>query len=267
LPTKYAYVDGTAVHYMHGGRSTLPGVVPDLGRGELLAFLHDAGGNAGIWRNAAALIDQTHSTIAFDFPGHGRSGGTESPKTVEAYAGFFITLARALGMRPAILVGHGMGAAVALETVLAAPDLVRALVLANATTHFEAAPEMLRTWQNVMRGRAPQPFTTDAFSPQTDFAVMRQGWTEQVQTDPRVRYFDLVAWSRYDAAPRLGEIRVPTIVVAGADDRITPPAQAEQLQHGIAGADLVVVADAGHLLPLEKPAELAKAIGLIGPIS
>lgn len=266
MPTKYADIEGIAVHYVHGGRSTLPRVVPDLSRGTLFVFLHDAGGNAGIWRNVAALLDGEHSTIVLDFPAHGRSGGTESLKSIEAISAFLAASLRTLGLRPAVLVGHGMGAAVAIETARHAPDIVAALALVNAAAHCHIAPETLETWQNVMRGRAPQPFTTESFSPKTDFAVMRQGWTEQVQTDPRVRYHDLVAWSHYDATAVLGEIGVPTTIVAGADDGITPPAQAEELRRGIRGSQLIILPDAGHLLPIEKPAELAKTIGPIGPI-
>lgn len=262
MPTKYAHVDGTAVHYAHSGAGSLPGVAPDLGRGELLLFLHDAGGNAGVWQTQVDAFGRDHSAVAFDFPGHGRSGGTESLGSIEAHAGFLGALSDVLELRPAVLVGHGMGAAVAIEAAARVPERVRALVLVGATARFEVSAETLQTWENVMRGRSPQPFTTEAFSPKTDFAVMRQAWTEQVKTDPRVRYFDLVAWSKYDALPHLDAIRVPTLVLVGKDDAITPPAQATQLQQAIEGATLVIIEGAGHSLPLEKPAELIEAITL-----
>lgn len=262
MPTKYAHVDGTAVHYAHSGPSTLPGVAPDLSRGELVLFLHDAGGNAGVWQAQVDAFGRDHSPVAFDFPGHGRSAGTESLGSIEAYAGFLGALSDVLELRPAVLVGHGMGAAVAIEATARVPERVRALVLVGATVRFEVSAETLQTWENVMRGRSQQPFTTEAFSPKTDFAVMRQAWTEQVKTDPRVRYCDLVAWSKYDARPHLAAIGAPTLIVVGKDDAITPPAQATQLQQTIEGARLVVVEEAGNFLPLEKPAELIDAITL-----
>ena len=95
MPTKYAYVDGVAVHYVHAGRTTLPDVVPNLERGQLAVFLHDAGGNAGIWRHVTPLLDDEHSAIAFDFPGHGRSGGTSGLESIDACARFFAGLAGA----------------------------------------------------------------------------------------------------------------------------------------------------------------------------
>lgn len=260
MPSKYAYVDGTAVHYAHSGVSTLPGVVPKIDRGLPLLFLHDAGGNADVWKDQLELCSGNHSPITFDFPGHGRSGGTESLKTVEVYTAFFLAFVEALDLPAAVLVGHGMGASIAIEATAREPQRVRALILVGATSRPQVTTETLQTWENVMRGRAPQPFTTEAFSPKTDFAVMRKGWTEQVKTDPRVRYFDLLGWSGYDARTRLGSIGVPTLIVAGSDDAVTPAAQAAELQKSIAGSALIAIDDAGHMLPLEKPAELAEAI-------
>jgi 3-oxoadipate enol-lactonase / 4-carboxymuconolactone decarboxylase len=260
MPTKYVTVDGTAVHYFHTGPTTLPGIAPDLSRGELLVFLHDAGSNGHTWHSQLAAFAQRDSPLALDFPGHGRSGGTESLKSIAAYAVFLAAFLDALGARPCVLVGCGMGGAVAIEIALAQPGRVRALVLVAAAARFDLPQSMLDTWRDVMRGRAPQPFTAEAFSPQTDFAVMREMWMEQVQTDPRVRYFDLLACNQFDVTAQLGAVAVPTLIAAGRDDAVTPPARAEALQRGIPDARLVVVDGAGHALPNEKPAELNQAL-------
>jgi pimeloyl-ACP methyl ester carboxylesterase len=260
MPTKYTYIDGTAVHYLHTGPSTLPGVLPDLRRGELLLFLHAAGGNGNTWQPQLQGFAEGHSPVAFDFPGHGRSGGTESLKSIAAYAKFLAALVDHWQLRPAVLVGRCMGGAVAVEYALAHPQRVRALVLVATAARFELPQEMLDTWKNVMLGRTQQPFTTEAFSAQTDFTVMREAWMEQVKTDPRVRYFDLVACNAFDLTRRLGAIKTPTLVVAGRDDAITPASGAEALHRAIAGSRFVVIDGAGHALPNEKPAEFNAAV-------
>jgi pimeloyl-ACP methyl ester carboxylesterase len=104
----------------------------------------------------------------------------------------------------------------------------------------------------VVRGRLPQQFTTETFSPATGMDLMREAWMEQVKTDPRVRYGDVLACRAFDGGPLLARVRVPTLVVAGADDGMTPPARAEELARGIAGARLEVLAQAGHQAPLEQ---------------
>ncbi|MFI5364257.1 MAG: alpha/beta fold hydrolase, partial [Candidatus Binatia bacterium] len=190
MPTKYIHVDGTAVHYFHTGRTTLPDVIPDLSRGELLLFVHAAGSNGNTWQRQLSAFAEQHGPLAFDFPGHGRSGGTESLKSIAAYRDFLAKLMAAMQLRPAVLIGRSMGGAIAMELALAHPERVRALVLVATAARFDLPQAMLDTWQNVMLGRAQQPFTTEAFSPKTEFAVMREAWMEQVKTDPRVRYFD-----------------------------------------------------------------------------
>jgi pimeloyl-ACP methyl ester carboxylesterase len=260
MPTKYVTVNGTAVHYFHTGRTTLPGVVPDLSRGELLLFVHAAGSNGNTWSRQLEAFAEPHSPLAFDFPGHGRSGGTESLKSIEAYRDCLAAFIDTLRLRPGVLIGRSMGGAIAMAYALAHPEYVRALVLVATAPRFDLPPAMLDTWKNVMLGRAQQPFTTEAFSPKTDFAIMREAWMEQVKTDPRVRYYDFVACNAFDIRDQLGTIKVPTLIVAGRDDTITPPQRSEVLHKGIPGSKLVVLDDAGHTLSAEKPVEFNAAV-------
>ena len=229
MPTKYVTLNGTAVHYFHTGRSSLPGVPPDLSRGELLLFIHGAGSNGNTWHRQLSAFGATHSPLAFDFPGHGRSGGTESLKSIEAYRDWLAAFMDALHLRPSVLIGRSMGGAVAMAYALAHPQRVRALVLVATAARFALPAAMLETWKNVMCGRAQQPFSTDAFSPKTDFAVMREAWMEQVKTDPRVRYHDLVACNAFDSSRAAGAITVPTLIIAGRDDSVTPLEKSEVL--------------------------------------
>ena len=253
MPTKYVSFNGTAIHYFHTGRTTLPDVVPDLSRGELLLFVHAAGSNGNTWQPQLAGFAELHSPLAFDFPGHGRSGGTESLKSVAAYRDCLVGFADALQLRPSVLVGRSMGGAIATEYALAQPARVRALVLVATAARFDLPDAMLETWKNVMNGRAQQPFTTEAFSPATDFAVMREAWMEQVKTDPRVRYFDLVACNQFDITTRLREIKVPTLIIVGAEDPVVPAPSAVMFGTSFRDAYVAVVPDAAHLVNVEQP--------------
>ncbi|HUK62592.1 MAG TPA: alpha/beta fold hydrolase, partial [Dongiaceae bacterium] len=164
-------------------------------------------------------------------------------------------------VRPCVLIGRSMGGAIAMELALTHPERVRALVLVATAARFDLPEATLETWKNVMNGRAQQPFTTEAFSPKTDFAVMREVWMEQVKTDPRVRYTDLLACRDFDGGPLLARVHVPTLVVAGADDQVTPPALSEELARGIAGARLEVIPAAGHQAPLEQADTFNRLVG------
>ena len=260
MPTKYVDVNGYAIHYSHAGRTTLPDVVPDLSKGRLLIYIHGAGGNGHYGHKLLDLLAVNHSPLAFDFPAHGRSGGTESLKSITAYSDCLHAFTQQLRLRPAVLVGHSMGGAVAMDCALRYAGMVEALILMATAAKFTLPSDRIDIWKQVMTGRAQQPFTKDAFSPTTPMDIVREGWMEQIKTDPRVRYFDLVACSQFDITSRLGEIRQPTLVICGQDDVVTPVALGEQLRSGISGARFEVIPEAGHALPLEKPKELCTVV-------
>ncbi len=253
MPAKYVTVDGVALHYLHTGPTTLPDVPPALDRGRRLLFLHAAGSTAGTWRRQLEGLADTHSAVALDLPGHGRSSGVDGLGSVEAYAHVVERFVEAVGLGPSIVVGRSMGGAIALVLAARGAPFVRGIVLACTGSRFELPAERLASLHDVVRGRLPQQFTTETFSPATGPDVMREAWTEQVKTDPRVRYADLLACQAFDGRALLSRVRVPALVVAGADDQVTPPAQSEAIAAAIAGARLEVIPQAGHQAPLEQP--------------
>lgn len=260
MPSKYVTLDGTAVHYLHTGPTTLPNVSPALDRGRLILLVHAAGSNAGMWRRQCEALSEAHSAVALDFPGHGRSSGVEGLPTIAAYADLLGRFTEALGLRRFVLVGRSMGGAVALELAARRPASVAGLVLACTGQQLSLPAERLAALHDVVRGRRPQEFTTETFSPATGLDLMREAWTEQVKTDPRVRYTDLLACQAFDGRELSGRIRTPTLVIAGADDQVTPPALSEELARGIAGARLAVIPQAGHQAPLEQAAEFNRLL-------
>lgn len=258
--SKYVTLDGVAINYFHTGRSTLPDVRPALDQGELLLFLHGAGSNAHTWHHQLDHFAAGHSAVAVDLPGHGRSGSTEGLPDLDAHVRFTAAFAAALALRPFVLVGRALGGAVALAYALAHPQRVRALVLVATPARFELPQASLDTWRDVMHGRATQPFSPALFSPTVDMAVMRECFMEQVKTDPRVRYSDMLACQGLDFSARLGQLTAPTLVITGRDDHFAPPDKAEDLQRRIAGAQLAVIEDAGHMLTSEQPASFNRAV-------
>jgi pimeloyl-ACP methyl ester carboxylesterase len=256
MPTKYADVSGYATYYYYVGRTTLPDAVPDFSRGRPLLLLHGAGSNGHAWHYQYEHLGNRHSPIAPDLPGHGRSSGVEGLRSVEDYAAFTLAFLDALRLDSAVIAGHSMGGAIAMEFALRHPARVQGLVLIATAAKFDIPKERIETWRAVTMGRASQPFNNDGYSPKTIASkpeVIREGWGEQIQTDPRVRWGDLVACSQADLRDRVGRLDKPTLILAGADDSITPPAEAEFIKSRIKGARLEVVPDTAHRLTTERP--------------
>ncbi len=252
MATKYVTIDGTAVHYLHTGPTTLPDVPPALDRGRLFVLVHAAGSNAAMWRRQVEGLGARHSVVAMCLPGHGRSSGVDGCATIEEYADVVGKFVRALGLRKFVLVGRSMGGAAGLVLAAKHPELLQGLVVACSSVKFTLSPEGIETTRNVVRGRLPQQFTTETFSPSTGMDVMREAWMQQVMTDPRVRLGDLLACNAFDGRELLPRIHTPTLVIAGADDAVTPVEQSREIARRIAGARLEVLERAGHQAPLEQ---------------
>jgi pimeloyl-ACP methyl ester carboxylesterase len=259
VPNKYFQIDGVATHVHHQGATTLPGVSPDLSRGEVLLCLHGAGGNGAQFEPLAARLAAQHSPVAFDQPGHGRSGELDSLGSIERMAAFASSFAEALSLPPRVLVGHSMGGAVALQMALGSPESVRALVLVGSGAHIPLPEEVVTQSRLVTEGKARRQFVKEIFSPKASPEVMRQNFMEDLKTDPRTGHGDLLAVQAFDLRSRLAELKLPVLVVRGDAELLE--AQSAELAEKIEGARSEVIPDAGHMVTMEQPEALADAIG------
>lgn len=263
MPTKYTEVKGYATYYFYRGATTLPDVAPDFSRGRKIVLVHGAGSNGHTLHRQVEALGERHSPVALDLPGHGRSAGVEGLRTVSDYADFVVAFLDALKIKSAVILGHSMGGAIAMELALRHSARVDAIVISCSAPKFNVGADRVEALRAVMMGRAPQAFNTDGYSPKTlknNFDAVREGWMEQIKTDPRVRYTDIVACTQVDLRDSIAKIDKPALIVAGADDQGTTPADADFMAGKIRGSKCKIIADAGHYIPRERPAEYNAAI-------
>ena len=262
--TKYTDVKGYATYYYYSGATTLPDVVPDFSRGRKIVFVHGAGSNGHTWHRQIEAFGGKHSPIALDLPGHGRSAGVEGLRTVQRLRRF----RRGVSRRAEDQVGGDLRAFDGRRDrdgprARGIAARVEALILSCTAAKFNVTPDRIEGLRAITMGRAPQAFNTDGYSPKTvkeNFDVVREGWMEQIKTDPRVRYTDILACAQVDLRDAIAKIDKPALVLAGADDKGTTPADAEFIAGKIRGATRKIIADAGHYIPRERPAEYNAAI-------
>ena len=151
---------------------------------------------------------------------------------------------------PRVLVGHGLGAAVALETVLRHHGLVDGLVMISAGARLpfeEASDDFQERCDRLARA---------AFAAATDDDVAGRRSALIAAGEERL-LADMACCADFDARDRLGAVDLPAMVVSAADDVLIPPWLGEELAAGLPLAHMVVVEGSGHLLPLERPAALS----------
>jgi 3-oxoadipate enol-lactonase len=240
----------------------------ESGRGRTLILLHGFPLHAGMWDALHGTTPHGWRLLTPDLRNFGESRGTPA-LSVDDHAGDVLALLRHLGCEDAVIGGLSMGGYITLAVHRMAPQRCRSLILADTRAEpddDEAKANRVRL-QATARERGPdavlQAMLPKLLGPSATAAGVVAG---QLQAIARVNTPEGVVdglealKTRPDARPGLASITCPTLVVVGADDALTPPSAAETLRQGIAGAQLVVVPDAGHMSNLEQPVAFALAV-------
>ncbi|MFI5315475.1 MAG: alpha/beta fold hydrolase [Myxococcota bacterium] len=259
MPEKYVQVDGIATFLRHVGPTTLPERPPDLSRGETIACMHGAGGNSGLFSDLLERLGAEHSPLAFDFPGHARSGSLDSLGSIARIAAHARALLGKLGIERSVLLGGSMGGMVALETALTAPASVRALVLVATGARLPVADDLLERQRLVTEGKTRREFNRADYPASATPEMLRRGFMEDLKTDPRVAYQNLLAVRDFDRERDLPRVACPALVVVGEEDQETA-GSSELLATRIPGARKVVIPKCGHRVALVAPEALASAV-------
>ncbi len=240
-------VDGQQLSYTETGSGT-----------PRLICVHGAGGGWGTWtRQLEGLADAAH-VIALDLPGHGASSG-EGCRRVPDYATVVQGFIRALGGDPVVLAGHSMGGAITQTVALEMPQLLRGIILVGTGARLRVFPELFEVMERDY-GAGVDFVTGYAWSPFSSDALKDGGRRAMRETRPAVTLGDFRACDAFDVMGRVGEIRLPALVMVGEDDGLTPPRYSEFLAGTIAGARLTRIPHAGHYVTLEQPDEVNHAI-------
>lgn len=223
-----------------------------------VVFLHGAGGSRLLWGHQLAALAGVARPLALDLPGHGRSSGP-GRTGMDAYASAVVSFLQQVAKVPAVLVGHSMGGGIALTVALMRPDLICGLVLIGTGARLRVVPGLLDTVDEDFPS-AVGLVGQFAFAPGAPESMVRRSRRILEETGPRTLRGDFVACDRFDVMSSLSEIRLSTLIVCGAEDRLTPAKYSTFLAERIAGSRLAIVPAAGHMVMLERPAAVSDAI-------
>ncbi|MCP4543767.1 MAG: alpha/beta hydrolase [Chloroflexi bacterium] len=227
-----------------------------LVKGPTVVLVHGAGGMRLHWPAELRRIPGA-TVYTLDLPGHGRSRG-EGCDTINGYAEVVDAFIRTVGVEQAIITGHSMGGAIAITLALDF-DCVAGLVLVGTGARLRVAPAILDGIHNNF-AKSAELVTRFAWSSEAPARLTELGQQALLDTDPDVLWGDFTACDHFDVMDRLSEIQVPTLVITGTADRLTPIKYAHFLAESISGAHLITIDDAGHMVMLEEAVEVGKAV-------
>ena len=248
-------------------RATVGGIGMEYdvhGRGEPVLLVHGFPLSRRLWDPLVRELGGEYRLIVPDLRGHGGSEASGSA-TMRRYARDLVELLDHVGeSRPVVVVGLSMGGYIAFELLRRHRERVRALVLANTRAGRDspdAAAARLETADRVLRegsGVVADGMADRLFAPGAPDALRRRWHGIMAATDPVGVAAALRAMAaRVDSRRLLRRVERPVLVVAGTDDAIIGAADARAMVEAAPRAKLRVVPGAGHMTPVEKPAEFA----------
>ena len=228
-----------------------------------LIFLHYFAGSSASWFEVITQLQETAHCIAPDLPGFGDSEPI-AERSVEAVAVVIAEMIRQLDLQHYILIGHSMGGKVALALASTQPPGLQSLILlapSPPTPEPIAASERSRLLQTHGDRSAAEAIAHRI----TAQNLSKSAFERVVQDNLRSSQAAWQAWlecgSRQDISPAMTTITVPILVIVGAEDSVIPQALLQrEIVDSIANTQLVVVPNAGHLLPIEVPQAIADLI-------
>jgi 3-oxoadipate enol-lactonase len=238
--------------------------VEHLGAGPLVVFLHGIGGNRTNWRDQLPAFAERFHAVAWDGRGYGDSEDYEGPLSYDDFCRDLVGVLDHFDAGKAHLVGLSMGGFIAQDFYGHYPQRVASLVLADTRPGWEEAfdPPAREEFLRLRLTPLQEGKSVAEMAPAVARSLMGDSAGEDVYRRlvesmsalHKESYMKAIA-ARGDWKPVLDPktVKVPTLVVVGADDRLTPPAMAKGIADAIPGAQLAVIPDAGHLSNIEQP--------------
>lgn len=228
-----------------------------------IVFLHGVGSDKSVWRPQLIHFGAERRAIAFDYPGYGDSDPAPEGTTRDDYAAAILSALTGLGVDQAHICGLSLGGVVAIALHEAAPDRCLSLTIADS---FAVHPDGHAIYERSVAASVDMRVLAEArvdvlLAQPADPAVRSEVIDVMARIDPAAFGIGAEAVWLADQRQRAEAIRVPTLVICGSDDHVTPPALSRELTHLIPGARYEPIERAGHLTNLERPEEFNTLVG------
>ena len=232
--------------------------IEKYGQGERVLFIHGSGWNTHMWHSQSDYLKSSMEVLLVDLPGHGESPG-DGCDSVEEYRNAVYEMIRELDIGRCYVAGHSLGGAIGLSLSLAYPDILNGIILIGTGARLRVLPQILEgivnDKENTLRNVGGL-----AFSKKTTSGLKDQAFHEMMKCKGEIIQKDFLACNRFDVMNTVNAIRVPTLIICGNDDALTLPKYSSYLHEAIEGSQLTLVDDAGHMVMMEKPMEVSRAI-------
>lgn len=214
----------------------------------ILLFVHGAGVSHRVWEHQIGFFKDA---VAIDLPGHEVGLGR---RTIDEYVVEVKRFCDERGLKNIVMVGHSMGGAIAQKFALEHLKYLRAIVLVSTGAKLRVNSAI---FDKIERNydEAVELITELFFSYRATRENKKVTAEEMKKIGAEVTYGDFEACDKFNVMDKLKEIKVPTLILCGLEDRLTPLKYSEYLKISIPNSELETIADAGHMVMMERPDE------------
>ena len=233
------------------------------GDGTPLIFLHGVGSDKSVWRPQLDHFGKSRHAVAFDYPGYGESEFVDGATRTD-FAAAILAAMDALEIDQAHVCGLSLGGVIAMAMHAAAPKRCASLIIADS---FAVHPDGQGIYDR--SGAASRAMTMRELAEARTGVLLGSAATAELRTevidtmagiDPAAYRLGAAAVWLADQRDIAASINVPTLILVGEEDGITPPSLSAELKQLISGSQLQIIAEAGHLANAEQPEAFNEAI-------
>ena len=226
---------------------------------EAVVFVHGYSGALGNWTGVLERLPKEYHAYALDLRGHGQSDRPDSYQLADMVEDIY-AFSRELGIGQFSYVGHSLGGKIGYQFALDYPDVLKTMILAApAPAHDFIPPDQRAAFLDTVRSAFGSPEGMRGFFGQTSKPPSEELLNELIDdamtADSAAKAECAVWWISTNLEPQLGNIRVPTVIAAGAKDDL-PVDWERRYANAIDGCRFEVFEDDGHMLPMESPQKL-----------
>ncbi len=238
----------------------------DLGKGEIpILFIHGFPFDKSMWKPQMEVLSKSFRTIAYDIRGYGKSENGNQEISISLFARDLVAFMDVLSIDKAIVCGLSMGGYILLNAVNSNPERFKAIILCDTQCIADTPETKKGRYQTIEKfksgnlndfaeGFIPKVFYSDTIDNQKDVVTKISDIILNTSLTTFQKSLAALA-ERMEMCTKLQKFSLPTLILCGEYDVVTPPEQARLLQSEIVNSQLHIIENAGHLSNLEQPVD------------
>jgi len=232
------------------------------GGGEPIILSHGWMDDCSVWKSQIEFLAKKYKVIVYDHRGHGKSDKPKKDYSIQTLSNDIYSLIQKLNFEKITIIGHSMGGMTALVFALEHPDKVSKLVLVGTTAKM-AFSMRVQLWimMHILPYKSFARGAIDSKYYEPSEQVIKEAMDRALRTSKYVAHECSLEFTKnYDIRHRVSKIKVPTLIIVGDKDKVTPVEMSQHLSSEIEGSKLQIIPNSKHMPMIDKVKEVNEII-------